>query len=156
MLLLTLAVSPAMAQKEKHEQWHKEMLEFKIKFLTKEMELNADQQKLFTPLYTRMMGEKQQVMRKARSAEKQLKKLKSPTDEDYKVVTDAIQKARNDEAAIEKKYDEKFGEFLSQKQIFRMKDGERKFRDRLMKMRDHGNGANHDRNDAKRKKAVAD
>lgn len=124
----------------RNEDWRKEMLDFKIKFLSNEMELRKEQQKDFSTIYTKMMEEKNAAMMNAKKAAAQLKKLKSPTDEDYKSVSDAIRKAREEDASIENKFDEKFSTFLSQKQIFKMKEGERKFRDKLMKMRHNHRG----------------
>lgn len=138
-IMLIACVMPVIAQKKgataRNREWRKEMLDFKVKFLSKEMELRDDQQKTFATLYAQMMQEKHLAMEKAREAERNLKKIKSPSDEDYKIASAAMQKAREEDAVIDKKFDEKFSSFLTQKQIFKMKEGERKFRDKLMKMR---------------------
>ena len=79
-------------------------------------------------------------MKKARSLKKKLKKNPDATEEDYQKVTDSMNKAKAEAASIEKEYDEKFAEFLSQKQIFKMKSAENEFRQKMEEMRHNKKG----------------
>ena len=80
------------------------------------------------------------VMKAARRLERKVKKNENATEDDYKAVTEAINKAKADEASIEKEYDAKFSTFLSQKQIFKMKSAEDSFRKKLEEMRHKKHG----------------
>ncbi len=113
-------------------QWKKELRDFKLKFLAQEMELREDQQKQFFTLYNQMMEEKEGVMRQARKA---TRNMDNATEDEYRQANETLLRAREQDLAIEKRYDEKFRTFLTQKQIFKMKDGERKFRDKLHELR---------------------
>ena len=46
-----------------------------------------------------------------------------------------MNRAKAEDAAIEKSYDEKFSQFLSQKQIYKMKTAENEFRKKMQEMR---------------------
>ena len=125
-LLALLVITPAYADKHKkcdREKWRKDMREFKLRFLAQEMELRDDQQ------------EKEALMKRTCQAVEKIEKLDSPTEADYKAGSEALLRAREQEVAIDRKYDEKFRTFLSAKQIFKMKEAERKFRDKLNEMR---------------------
>ena len=116
-------------------QWHREIREFKLRYLAQEMDLSPDQQQRFVALYDKMQDEKHSVMLEARAAEERLKKIENPTEADYKVASDALSNAREKDAAIDLKYEKQFKTFLSSKQMFKMKEAERKFRDKLREMR---------------------
>jgi len=124
-----------------HGQMRKEFREFKIKFLAQEMELDADQTKEFSELYNQMENEKRQVFVATRNIERKLKNDKKASDDDYAKVTEAMAQCKIKCGEIEKKYDDKFSTFLSSRQIFRMKQAEDKFRQKLHEMhrRNHKN-----------------
>lgn len=136
---LLLGIMPAMSQKPRGnhggERWRKEMREFKLKFLAQEMELQEDQQKQFFTLYTQMTDDKDAIMRTTRQTLERVEKMDSPSDADYRAASEALMKAREQELAVDKKFEEKFRVFLSPKQLFKMKEAERKFRDRLRDMK---------------------
>jgi hypothetical protein len=118
------------------EDWRKEMREFKIKFVAQEIELQESQEKQFISIYNQMCDERQAVLTKAHKAKKRVEKLgDAATDEDYRQASEAEAQAREADADIEKRYNDKFKTFLSQKQLFKMKEAEGKFREKLMKMR---------------------
>lgn len=122
------------------EQIFREIQEFKLKYLAQEMDLKEDQQQEFFDLYNEMSRKRFEAMRSARSLENKLRKNKDASEEDYRAVTEALNKARADEAAIEKEYDTKFSKFLSQKQIFKMKSAEDSFRKKMEEMRHRKHG----------------
>ena len=138
-IAMLLGVAALQAQKAPgrapHCPWSKEFKEFKMKFLAQEMGLKEDQQQKSLDLYAQMMSEKNKVMKEAFDMKREVENKKNATDADYKAASDALTDARIKDSQIEKKYDDKFATFLSQRQIFKMKEAEQKFRDRLSKMR---------------------
>lgn len=119
---------------------HKEFLEFKMKFMAREIELRDDQKKEFFEVYEQMSNERFKVMREAHQARKRVEGNKKATEADYKAASEALSNVRAKESQIDKKYEDKFAAFLSQKQIFKMKEAEMKFRDTLKNMRKRGRG----------------
>jgi hypothetical protein len=132
-------------------EWRKEMREFKIKFVAQEIELQENQEKQFISIYNQMCDERQAILVKAHQAKKRVEKLgDAATDEDYRQASEAETQAREADADIEKRYNDKFKTFLSQKQMFKMKEAEGKFREKLMKMR--GDKKKEHKKESKKKK----
>ena len=121
------------------EKMMKELREYKIKFLAQEMNLEDGQKERFVELYNEMSDKRADCMRDARNMERELKKKNGATEADYQAVTDAMAKAKARDAAIEKNYDDQFAKFLSQKQIFKMKEAENEFRKKMSEMRQKRN-----------------
>lgn len=136
-LFLTLvSVGSAFAQKEKsHKEMRREVMEFKLKYIAQEIDLKEDQQKQFLDLYKQMTDERVKIFRETKALERKLTADGNASEADYEAVTKAITAAKEKDAAIEKKYDEKFAEFLSPKQIFKMKGAEESFRKKMHEMR---------------------
>lgn len=136
-LLAICAVIPSFAQhknKDNHAM-RKEVQEFKLKFLAQEMELKDDQQKKFFELYTQMSQERRKLFQDTKALEKKLSDSANATDAEYEAVTKSITTSKEKDAEIEKKYDEKFSQFLSPRQIFKMKAAEEKFRNKMHEMK---------------------
>lgn len=150
-LLLILALiigccASSFAQKhdgKKGENMMKELREFKVKFIAQEIDLKDDQKARFVELYNEMCDKRVEAMRDAWKMERELKNNKNATEADYQAVTDAMTKAKAKDATIEKSYDDKFAKFLTQKQIFKMKEAENEFRKKMAEMRHkHGKKGN--------------
>lgn len=140
----TFADSPRPGENRRDaERWRKEMQEFKLKFLAQEMGLRDDQQKQFFTIYNQMTEEKDALMRSSFQTVDRVERDANASEADYRNACEVMRKTREQELAIDKKYDDKFKTFLSQKQIFKMKSAERKFREKLQKMRH--NHKNHNR-----------
>ena len=143
LILVLLAIltftSPHAAQNKNSGKYRAEMKreiqEFKLKFLAQEMDLEESKHKQFFDLYTQLEEERQKVIRDTNALEKKLKNVEDATDAEYEAVSKAITSAKEKEAEIEKRYDEKFSQFLSPRQIFKMKSAEQKFRDKMREMR---------------------
>lgn len=136
-MILTLALpafSQAKSQKDR-QAMRREVQEFKLKFLAQEMELKDDQQKKFFELYNQMEQEKVKVFKETKALERKISESSNASDAEYESVSRAITAAKEKDAAIEKKYDDKFATFLSAKQIFKMKAAEDKFRMKMHEMR---------------------
>ncbi|MDE7109960.1 MAG: hypothetical protein K2O49_08365 [Muribaculaceae bacterium] len=135
LLLGVFSVSADGKKGKTREQVFKEIQEFKMNYLAKEMDLKEDQRQKFFDLYEEMTRKRKECMKNARHLERRLKKLENPTEADYQAATEAMTKARAEDASIEKTYSEKFSTFLTQKQIFKMKEGEEAFRKKMEEMR---------------------
>ena len=120
----------------KKEKMFREMREFKMKYLAQEMDLSENQKQRFFELYDEMSKNRDVCFKNVRELEKKLRKEgKNASEEDYQQVTEALNKANIESAEIEKSYNEKFAEFLTQKQIYKLKEAEKNFRERLEEMR---------------------
>ncbi len=117
------------------ERMMKELQEFKLKFLAQEMDLKEDQQSRFFELYNEMSAKRRDCMRVAWRMERRVKKSADATESDYQSAAEAMNKAKAEDVAIEKEYDEKFAQFLSPKQIYKMKAAEQEFRQKMSEMR---------------------
>ena len=139
LLAILTFTSPLAAQKKNRgkdrAEMKREIQEFKLKFLAQEMDLEESKHKQFFDLYTQLEEERQKVIRDTKALEKKLKNVEDATDAEYEAVSKAITSAKEKEAEIEKRYDEKFSQFLSPRQIFKMKSAEQKFRDKMREMR---------------------
>lgn len=136
-LILALAI-PLMAQgsKEKSkEEMRRELHEFKMKFLAQEVDLKEDQQKAFVDTYEEMSAERHKVRRTVRSLEKRMKEEKNLSDADYTALNRALNSAKQQEAEVERKYDERFSKFMTQKQIFKLKQAQEEWRAKMREMR---------------------
>lgn len=135
-LLVLAGLMPVMAQTKgkSRAEMRREVREFKLKFLAQEMELKEEQQKKFFELYNQMDDEKVSLFKETRALEKKLQDGNA-TDAEYESVSKAITEAKEKDAEIDRRYDEKFSTFLSPKQIFKMKAAEDKFRNKMHEMR---------------------
>ena len=135
-LMSVISLGFAQGKKEdKKAQMRQDLLEFKMKYLAQEMELKDDQKEKFFALYPEMSKKLRDCFKESRHLEKELKNSKDSAEEDYKKVTEAKNEANAKATEIEKEYDSKFSEFLSQKQIFKMKEAEKEFRNKMEQMR---------------------
>ena len=140
LLLMSLLFFPAMMAQEnesmKRAQKFKEVREFKMKFLAKEMDLDDARKQEFFKLYEEMCRKRDEVYKPVVEQERKIKKEgEEATDEDYQKLNEARSKANAEVAEIEMAYNEKFAEFLSQKQIFKLREAEQNYRSRLEEMK---------------------
>lgn len=138
LLLSVCCVAAVNAQgrgKKDREQMMKELQEFKLKFLAQEMELKEEQQPRFFELYNEMSGKRRECMREAWEMDRRVKESADATEADYQMAAEAMNKAREEDVEIEKEYDGKFAEFLTSKQIYKMKSAEQEFRRKMSEMR---------------------
>lgn len=135
LFLAVLFAVPSFAQKQEDkdkEARRKEMLEFKLDYLAKEIDLRDDQKKQFNELYTQMEVERRAIYKKIKKAEKSVAD-KDASEAAYEKASKEIQAARAEMVQIEQQYDEKFASFLSKKQMFKLREAEGKF---MQKMQD--------------------
>lgn len=137
-LLLIAAILVCMtgfAQKQDRAKMMEDIQKFKIDYLAKEMSLSEKDKAEFATLYKEYDDELRKTGEETFKFERQLKKKKDATDEDYKKLAEMQKKSRQDFDAVTKKYDEKFEKILSAKQIYTMHKGEEKFFEKMKEMR---------------------
>ena len=138
-LMAFMSLTGLIARADSHgqkEQKHKEFLEVKMKFLAEDMDLTDSQKKKFFDLYEEMSLKKAECYRQVRELEKKLKKEgKNAPESEYQKATEALNKANAEAAEIDRQYNAKFSEFLSQKQIYQLKEAENNFKARLEEMK---------------------
>lgn len=127
-LIATLVIAGAVtAQNKNRSKFATDMYQAKHEMIIEELGLTLTQQKQFMPLYEQMEREIYQVNRNARALADEVEKKKNPSDRDYEVAASALSSTRVQEGDIEAKYFEKFSKILTKKQLFQLKQAERKF-----------------------------
>ena len=141
LLLISLAlfaIGAAFAQKDdalKREKMFREVQEFKMKYLAQEMDLSESQKAKFYELYEEMSQSKRECYKEYWVLNRRVKHEKNATEADYQNVTQAFDKANAEWALTGKQYNEKFAEFLTPKQIYKMKEAENDFRSKFEEMK---------------------
>ncbi|MCH5224616.1 MAG: hypothetical protein J1D77_01405 [Muribaculaceae bacterium] len=144
--LLIAGIGATFAQQDtisKRDKMFREVQEFKMKFLAQEMQLNESQKKQFYELYEEMSQSKKECYAEAVKMDHQLKHEKDASEESYQQVTAAFAKANSEWAEKEKQFNEKFAEFLTQKQIYKMREAENSFKARIDQMKRTRNRDHH-------------
>lgn len=118
----------------------KEMLEFKINFIADAIDLKDNQRKQFEEVYTQMETERRAAFRKMKDAERKIAGNKNATEADYDKANKEISAAKTQMAEIEKKYEQKFSTFLTKKQMFKMKEAEEQYMQRMRDCRNQKKG----------------
>lgn len=121
--------------KKSKEEMLREIQEFKLKYLAQEMGLSEAQKKEFNEIYTQMSMEKGKIFHECHQIEKEMRDNPNLSDEDYAKASEKLEAAREKEALIDRVYDGKFATFLSAKQIYKMKQAEKAFLEKLREMR---------------------
>lgn len=149
-LLFGFSFSFAQNDEAKMEKRMKEVQEYKMKCLAQEMELTEPQKKQFFEVYGEMIKARSQCYKDLRQKERKVKKDKDASESDYQQLAEAKEKANSEWLELEKKYNEKFSEFLSQKQIFKMGEAEAAFKARLNEMKKSRSKDSHHKGEDKR------
>ncbi|MDE6548559.1 MAG: hypothetical protein K2L22_06145 [Muribaculaceae bacterium] len=145
LLLLSLLTIPFAGAQEKKDKakMMEELQQFKLDYISKEMQLSEKEKAEFVPLYKEYDNERRQAGAEAWKFERELKKKSDPSEADYKKLSDLQQKARAKDNEIVKKYDAKFEALLSAKQIYTMHQAEDKFFEKMKEMRKKNHGGKH-------------
>lgn len=147
-IFASLLAFPSFAQKHSSpdkEGRQKEFMEFKLKFLAEEIDLKEDQKKEFNEVYTQMETERRSIYKKIKAAEKKISDNKNASEADYEKAATDISNAKAEMTQIEKKYDEKFSTFLTKKQMYKLKEAECKFMERMRECREKKKNEKKDR-----------
>ena len=108
----------------------KEFREYKMKFLAQEMGLKDETRQKFYDLYNQLSDERLDIRMEMHAINHKIKD-NTATDQDYAT----LNRLKEQDAEIEKKYDAKFAAFLTNKEIFKMKEAENVFRQKLHEMK---------------------
>ena len=106
---------------EDHSRMIQEYREYKMKLIAQELDLKGETRNKFFETYQQMCNERGPVMHKLGEARRKIKYQKNLSEEEYEQINRQMTECRDEAANIEKKYFEKFGTFLTQKQIYEMK-----------------------------------
>lgn len=144
-LALLMGVGIVVAQdrpaKKSRAEMMKEFREFKMKYLAQELDLKDDQIKPFFEIYDQMLEEKRKVFEQTRALERKIKKTDNVSEQEYAELSKALTDLREQDVALDRKYDEKFISVINNKQLYQLKVAEEKFRKKMSEMR-HKNRRN--------------
>jgi len=115
------------------EQWMSEMTQYRHTFFTKELALDREQQDKFFPLYDEMEAQTSRLDEEARTMSRRIAQSEDATDMEYEKAAEAVYDTEVQKATIEREYLQKFKEILTPRQVFEIKNVERKFSRELMK-----------------------
>ena len=149
LLTVTFGVLAQDEDPVRKERMFREVQEFKMKYIAQEMDLSEVQKKKFYELSEEMNDSKKECYQEAVVMDRKLKKDKNAGDEEYQQVRNAFNQANAKWAEIEKQYDDKFSEFLTQKQIYKMKEAEGSFRAKFEEMKHNRKKGHHKKHDEK-------
>ena len=130
------------AQPSREERRRAEFEEFKekrVEFITEAMDMNAEEAKVFWPLFNELQEKKfelNQQMRKAlyefRGSEKDRKKR---TEAEYKDFVNLYTQFKIKEAKLDEEYILKFAKVISYEKIFRYQQAEQQFARQMLNQR---------------------
>lgn len=159
LLIFTVFLSfcTAFADDTDRRKMREDIQKFKVNYIAQEIKLSDKEKAEFTPLYNEYDAEIRKSGEEAFRFERELKKKKDATDDDYKKLAELQKKSRENFNRIAKKYDEKFEKILSAKQIYTMHKAEEKFLEKMKEMRkkkrtERHKNKNHNGNVSKDKK----
>lgn len=144
LLVAILAIPFAEAQEKDKAKMMEELQQFKLDYISKEMQLSEKEKAEFIPLYKEYDKERREAGAEAWKFERELKKKGDPSEADYKKLSELQQKAREKDNVIVKNFDSKLEKLLSAKQIYTMHQAEGKFFEKMKEMRrNHRDGKHH-------------
>lgn len=134
----TVQANPGPQNKTQREQWYKNMVQTKIEYIAKQMNLTPEQKAKFDKHYTAFSAETSKLSKETRALERAVSKKEKPTDIEYEKAAEAITEFKAKEGAIEQKYFNQFRTYLTKKQLFQLKVAEHKWMKELMNQRSKG------------------
>jgi Spy/CpxP family protein refolding chaperone len=141
---------PAQPSQERRQKWFSEMTQYKHDFISKELILTKEQEARFFPLYDKMESETRSLNRQARELEKAvIAKGDRASDLEYEKAAEALYELKGKENDIEMKYFAQFKSVLTQKQLFQLKQAERKFNSTIMSQQRGQTGPGHHNRDSR-------
>jgi len=136
--ILVCACAGASAQRqqmteEERDLWLAELRQYKHEFMAKELSLSSDQQEAFFPLYDEMEDQLTQIAMEVRDLEDSINNSPTASAEEVQAAAFSLFDQKRRESVVELLYFEKFKDTLTPKQLFRLKNAERKFTQQLVK-----------------------
>lgn len=118
---------------EDMQRFRAEIRNYKHEFLTRELKLTQEQQREFFPIYDEMDDAVNKIAGQTRDLERQVKNKADATDVEYEAAARALYEQKSAEGAEELKYFDRFKQVLQPRQLFMLKNAERKFTRELMR-----------------------
>ncbi len=137
-LFVAAAAQSAPQDKAKRAQWFNNMVNSKIEYLSKQMNLEGDQKVQFEKTYRAMVNETSKIASETRRLERNVSKKDNASDLEYEKAAEAIAEFKSKEGAIELRYFNQFKTFLTKKQLFQLKIAEDRWMKELMRHRGKG------------------
>jgi Spy/CpxP family protein refolding chaperone len=127
------------AHDDKKKAEFEEFKEKRIAFISKAMNLTADEAKAFWPLCNELQEKKFKVNQQLRNALREFGKAekegKSHTEEDYEKLVNLFAEAKVKEAKLEQEYIDKFSDVISAEKIFCYQRAEQQFAREMLEQR---------------------
>ena len=136
-LAATVAYGQGRAREANRQKWLSELRAVKREFIAKELDLNADQQAHFFPIYDEMDAELAQINTETRDLEQKALTDPSASDTEILAAAQASFQQKKREGDIEIKYFERLSEVLTPRQLISLKNAERKFTQQLVQRHGH-------------------
>ena len=111
---------------EQRDAQLKQMTEFKHAFLKKELNLTRAQETNFFRVYDQMDAELRKIGEESRLLERKTQRNAKATDTELESAARALFEQKEKEAEVELKYFEEFRKVLTKRQLFNLKDVERR------------------------------
>lgn len=127
---------PAFAQgpsEEDRQRFRAEVRNYKHEFLTRELELDREQQRDFFPLYDEMEDEVDRISTETRELERKVAARTDATDTEVEAAARAVFLQKSAEGQIEEQYFDRFKQILNGRQLLKLRNAEREFTRQLMR-----------------------
>jgi Spy/CpxP family protein refolding chaperone len=113
----------------------------KIAILSTKLNLTEQQAIKFWPVYNQYMAEIKTAYQKRKQANDALANIDAASDADVERAMNQLMQSQEEELAIRKKYRTEFSKTLSVKQVAKLMQAEKEFKELLIKRLSKGNGA---------------
>ena len=129
----------AQTQPERRRAEFNEIREKRVAFISKNMNLNAEEAKVFWPLYNELQEKKIQLNQRLRRALFQFtgneRDKKKHTENDYREIVNLYTRFKINEAKLEEEYILKFTKVISYEKIYHYQQAEQQFARQMLDQR---------------------
>lgn len=129
----SLSARPQELNDDDRDRYINEIRSYKHEYLTKELDLGKEQAKEFFALYDQMEDRVQQINTETRDLEKQVAANAEASDTELDAASRAVFEQKKKEGEVEVEYYEKFAKVLDSRQMFKLKQAEKRFTQALMR-----------------------
>lgn len=139
LIIIALAGSDLQAQEKKGEkhrhEMRREMQEYKMKFLAKEMGISGEKQAKFFEAYIAFAKTQDALFEEMRQARHALENKSNPTDADYEAFRKTQNSVKERETAADTEYRKSLDKILTPRETYLLQEGENKFRDKMQELK---------------------
>lgn len=138
-ILLSISGTNLQAQdkkgdKPRHEM-RREMQEYKMKFLAKEMGISGEKQAKFFEAYIAFAKTQDALFEEMRKARNTLERKSNPADADYESFRKTQNSVKDRETAADAEYRKALDKILTPRETFLLQEGENKFREKMQELK---------------------